>query len=87
MANIATGKGGKSFADRELAAKVRTLALSEIEKALKNKKNKRLYEAILVKLAGTVLPRINEHGGIDGDPIIAQIIGMKIVNESDNDTN
>lgn len=64
-----TGQGGKSMQDRELAARVRTLALNEIEKALKNKKNKRLYEAVLIKLAGSVLPRLNEHSGPDGKPI------------------
>lgn len=63
------GKGGKSYNDRLLAARVRTLALEEIEKALKNKKNKRLYEAVLIKLAGSVLPRLNEHSGPDGQPI------------------
>lgn len=64
-----TGRGGKSFEDRELANRVRTLSLQEIEKALKNKKNKKLYEALLIKLAGTVLPRLNEHSGPDGTPI------------------
>lgn len=71
-----TGQGGKSMQDRELAARVRTLALTEIEKALKNKKNKRLYEAVLIKLAGTVLPRLNEHSGPEGGPI--EIKGVKI---------
>ena len=71
------GQGGKSFQDRELAARVRTLALNEIEKALKNKNNNpRLYEAVLIRLAGTVLPRLNEHSGPDGTPLIlpAQLI-------------
>lgn len=54
--------------DRELAARVRTLTLLECEKALKKKKG-RLYEAVLLKLAGTVLPRLNEHSGPDGDTI------------------
>lgn len=70
MANIGTGRGGKSFQDRELAARVRSLALNEIEKALKNKKNKRLYEAVLIKLAGSVLPRLNEHSGADGGQLV-----------------
>lgn len=65
-----TGKGGKSMQDRELAARVRTLALEEIERILKNKtKEKALYKAVIIKLAGTVLPRLNEHSGPDGDPI------------------
>lgn len=70
-----TGQGGKSFQDRELAARVRTLALSEIERVLSKKKGK-LYEAVLIKLAGSVLPRLNEHTGEDGGPI--QITGVKI---------
>lgn len=88
MAHISsgTGKGGKSFQDRETAARLRALTMKECEKHLKKGKG-RLYEQVLLKLAGAVLPRLNEHTGEDGDPIIAQIIGMKIVNESDNETN
>ena len=67
-----TGQGGKSFQDRELAARVRTLALSEIEKVLKKPKHK-LYGAVVVKLAGTVLPRLNEHTGENGGPIKVDI--------------
>lgn len=62
------GAGGKSFQDRELAARVRTLTLHEIEKALKNPKSK-LYAPVLIKLAGSVLPRLNEHSGPEGKPI------------------
>lgn len=62
------GRGGKTFNDRELAARVRTLTLQECEKAL-NKKAGKLYEAVLLKLAGSVLPRLNEHSGPDGRPI------------------
>lgn len=51
--------------DRELAARVRTLALHEIEKILKKPKHK-LYGQVVVKLAGSVLPRLNEHTGADG---------------------
>lgn len=54
--------------DREQASRVRTLALSEIEKQLKKGKGS-LYEAVLIKLAGSVLPRLNEHTGDDGNPI------------------
>lgn len=63
-----TGQGGKSFQDRELAAKVRSLTLDRILKIL-TKGNGRLYEAVIIKLAGTVLPRLNEHSGPDGAPI------------------
>ena len=72
-----TGQGGKSMQDREQAARVRTLALSEIEKILKKPSHK-LYGQVIVKLAGTVLPRLNEHSGPDGDPIQHTITGMTI---------
>lgn len=68
MKGNGTGRTGKSFQDRELAARVRTLTLLECEKALKKKKGK-MYESVLLKLAGSVLPRLNEHSGPDGEPI------------------
>ncbi len=61
-----------SYTDRVLATRVRTLALEEVEKALLKKKGK-LYEAVLIKLAGTVLPRLNELSGVDGKDLIVQI--------------
>lgn len=64
-----TGKGGKSFQDRELAARVRSLTLAECEKHLKKGKGK-LYEQVLLKLASSVLPRLNEHSGADGEPLV-----------------
>lgn len=64
-----TGQGGKTYDERQLAARVRNLALTEIEKVLKKRKGK-LYEAVLIKLAGSVLPRLNEHGGEGGGPIV-----------------
>jgi hypothetical protein len=73
--NIGTGKGGKSFQDREQAARVRNLALSEIERILKNPKHK-FYGPVVVRLAGSVLPRLNEHTGENGGPI--QITGVTI---------
>lgn len=66
-----TGKGGKSFQDRELAARVRSLALSQIEEVLLNKEeDKELWKAVILKLSGTVLPRLNEHTGADGEPLV-----------------
>lgn len=67
---------GKDFNDRVLAAKVRTLALGEIEKILKKPKHK-LYGPVLIKLAGGVLPRLNEHTGEDGGAI--KIEGVEII--------
>jgi len=63
-----TGKGGKSFQDRELAAKVRTLTLQEIQKALKGK-DKDFKKQLLLRLASSILPRLNEHSGADGQPL------------------
>ncbi len=76
-----TGQGGKSFQDRELAARVRTLALGEIEKILKKPKHK-LYGAVIVKLAGTVLPRLNEVTGLGGDPL--ELI-VRFIDADDNE--
>ena len=77
-----TGQGGKSIQDRELAAKVRTLTLNETFHVLSNRKHK-LYSQVLVKLAGTVLPRLNEHSGTDGAPIAVAITGMQIIKQGD----
>ena len=60
-----TGQGGKSFQDRELAASVRSLALEKIKVILSrpvvemNGEDKRLHDEVLLKLAGTLLPRLN----------------------------
>ena len=64
-----TGQVGKSFQDRELAAEVRNLTLKECKKYLEKKKGK-MYEAVLLKLAGQVLPRLNEHTGEDGAELV-----------------
>ena len=72
MAGI-PGSGGKSFQDRELAAKVRTLALKEIQKVLEVGEGE-LYKAILTRLAGTVLPRLNEVTGQDGEAIVVELM-------------
>mgnify|MGYP001601363849 CR=1 FL=1 len=67
-----TGRGGRSFQDRELAARVRTLALEKIEEVLRGKDNV-FRKAVILRLAGTVLPRLNEHTGEGGGPIPVQI--------------
>lgn len=76
MAGSGAGKGGLQFNDRVLAAEVRSLALGEVKKVLKNPKHK-LYGAVLVKLAGSVLPRLNEVTGEDGGPI--EITGVDVL--------
>ena len=65
---------GVSFNDRELAGEVRTLTLNEIKKVLKKGKGA-LYVAVLVKLAGNILPRLNEISGENGAPLVIQIAG------------
>jgi|SRR3989338_8282161 len=73
--NAKGNSGGKSLQDRKLAVKVRSLALGEIAALLELPKVKmsadeyELYKAILIKLAGTILPRLNEHSGEDGGAI------------------
>lgn len=76
-----TGQGGKSFQDRVLAAEVRREALNNIKLVLKSDKKSAARIAkwseykkqIVLKLAGTVLPRLNEHTGDDGGPIKVDI--------------
>lgn len=69
------GATGKSFQDRERSARVRNLTLDLIEECLTKgtvngkKAEKRFQEALLLKLAGTALPRLNEHSGDDENPI------------------
>ena len=64
---LGTGQGGKSFQDRKLAANVRNKALRDIHAVLKGDKSSLKFseykKAMLLKLASTVLPRLNEHTG------------------------
>jgi len=68
---------GKSFQDRELASQVRSLALTEIKKALQGK-DKKFKKEILLRLSTSILPRLNEVTGKDGEklfptPILANV--------------
>jgi hypothetical protein len=87
--NSVGNSGGKSLNDRKLAAKVRTLALGEIQKVLSNPSDdKDLYKAVLIKLAGTVLPRINQHSGLEDDDGVEQPILVKFIDgKIENNTN
>lgn len=67
--NAAGNSGGKSLQDRELAADVRRLALTEIKTILEQTKMTQLKQQVILKLAGTVLPRLNEHSGEGGGAI------------------
>lgn len=73
-----TGRGGKTFQDRELAARVRTLGLSEIERVLKQKKMSHFKEQVILRLAGSLLPRLNEHTGEDGGPIAIKGVNISV---------
>ena len=67
-----TGRTGKSFQDRQLAAEVRRLTLEQIKAILTGQheiKDLDFKKAIILKLAGTVLPRLNEHSGPEGEPL------------------
>jgi|ERR1044072_577210 hypothetical protein len=71
--NALGNTGGKSLNDRKLASDVRSLALTEIQKYLEAKedgyKNRDMKQALLLKLAPSLLPRLNEHTGEDGGNI------------------
>jgi hypothetical protein len=71
--NAKGNTGGKSLNDRKLAAEVRTLALTEIKKYLEGKeegyKGRDMKQAIILKLAPSILPRLNEHTGADGEDL------------------
>lgn len=69
------GQGGKSLQDRELAARVRKLGLEEMEAVLKGT-DAEYKKQLVLRLAGTLLPRLNEHTGEDGGPIA--ISGVEI---------
>ncbi|MEK7578736.1 MAG: hypothetical protein AAB456_03420 [Patescibacteria group bacterium] len=82
--NALGNSGGKTLNDRKLAAEVRTLTLKKIKAILEMPEVKmkqddyELYKAILVKLSGTVLPRLEEHTGEDGNPINANVVYLPV---------
>lgn len=80
---MTTGKGGKTLNDRVLAADVRTLSLRMIQKYL-NGDDEDFKKQLILKLASTVLPRINEISGPDGGNIplpIANVQRNNIISE------
>jgi hypothetical protein len=62
-----------AYYKRELSGNVRDLALREIKAVLEDTENlkygKDFRQQLVLRLAGSVLPRINEHTGEDGAPI------------------
>ncbi len=69
---------GKSFNDMQLAGQVRNLALNHLQKILSDDYADKDYQKqMLLKLANTILPRLNEHTGADGGAI--ELTGVDIV--------
>lgn len=69
------GNKGRSFNDRELAGEVRTLTLTEIRKYLTGN-DEDFKKQLLLRLSGSILPRLNEITGENGGPV--QITGLDI---------
>lgn len=73
-----TGQGGKSYNDRLLAAAVRTKALQDIQKVLDGKSEVEKWgqfkKQILLNLSKSILPRLNEHTGRDGEDLPVPIM-------------
>ena len=73
--NAIGNSGGKSLNDRKLAAEVRTLTLNKIKAILEMPEVKmkaddyELYKAILIKLSGTILPRLQYHSDGEGEAL------------------
>ena len=64
--SLGTGKGGKSWEDRERANKVRMLTLTEMQKILEGK-DAEYKKALILRLSTTILPRINQLQGEGGE--------------------
>lgn len=73
--NAKGNMGGVTLRQKELSRDVRDLGLRAIKKVLENPDvDKDLFKAVLIRLAGTLLPRINEHMGENGEPINLNVI-------------
>lgn len=75
--------------DRELGARVRRLTLKQIEKILLGE-DEAYKKEVIMKLAPSILPRINEHSGENGEAMkitievagsIAQKNGLTLLTE------
>lgn len=81
-----TGQGGKSFQDRELASKVRTQALNDIYLVLLEDKKVSKFsdykKQLLLKMSASLLPRLNEHTGADGQELPTPIFNVQGNNSS-----
>jgi hypothetical protein len=78
---------GIGLGDRRLGAEVRRLTLKKIQTILQDDyEDKELQKQVILKLASTVLPRINEHSGGEGDDGEIKPILVKFIdgNSTDN---
>lgn len=75
--------------DRKLGAQIRRLTLRKIEKILADDyPDEAFQKAVILKLASTVLPRINEHSGEDGESIKVTVeIAGEIAKKHDSTRN
>lgn len=84
------GGGAPTVVDRKLSQEVRRLTLNKIKALLEMPEVKmkqddyELYKAVLIKLAGSVLPRINEGSGENGEFIVQTITGT-VIKKDDTD--
>tara|TARA_R100000501_G_C2509058_1_gene41498 strand:+ start:78 stop:329 length:252 start_codon:yes stop_codon:yes gene_type:complete len=65
---------GKTFQDRELAAKVRTATLEEIYAVLQGD-DEEYKKALVMKMSTSILPRLNEVSGEGGGTLALTILG------------
>jgi hypothetical protein len=84
--NATGNKGGKSLQDRELAADVRRLTLFELKQILLQDGLTEMKKQVILKLASTVLPRLNEHTGADGTDLFPTPL-LANTNVSSNNSN
>lgn len=72
--NTGTGQGGKTLNDRKLAASVRTQALTDVLAVLQGKPEVETWsdykKQLLAKMSSSLLPKLNEHTGEDGERLI-----------------
>lgn len=62
---------GASFNDRKLAGEVREMGLKHLKRVLApNFKDKEFQKAVILKISSSLLPRLNEITGQDGNPLI-----------------
>lgn len=80
-------QGGVSLNDRKLAANVRRKLLKEAEKILDGK-DETVKRDLLWRMCGTLLPRLQEHTGADGEKLFpAPLLAGKSNANTTNNSN